>query len=513
MLNRLALQTGRRAASRAARAARSVSSATMSASKASSIATRASICSTRAASSVASSTSSASGAAGTAGTAPLTRTSVLPNGLTVASEHIPGTASATVGIFVDAGSRAENARNNGTAHFLEHLAFKGTKTRTQQGIELEIENIGSHLNAYTSRENTVYYAKSLREDVPEAVDVLSDILTRSVLDPRAIERERDVIVRESEEVAKMHDEVVFDHLHEVAYADQPLGRTILGPIENIRSITRNDLSDYITTNYKGDRMVLAGAGAVDHDNLVAIAQQYFGHIKKSEHPVPLGSPRGPLPVFHRGERLIPERTLPTTHIALAVEGVSWSAPDYFVALTTQAIVGNWDRAAGAGTNSPSPLAVAASNSNGSGSTLANSYMSFSTSYADTGLWGMYIVADAREHDTRLIVDEIMREWRRIKAGGISDDEVARAKAQLKAALLLSLDGSTAIVEDMGRQIVTTGKRLSPEEVFEKVDKITRDDVVAWANYRLKDKPVALVALGNTDSVPDVKYVEAALNKQ
>ncbi|QLG73909.1 hypothetical protein HG535_0F04210 [Zygotorulaspora mrakii] len=438
---------------------------------------------------------------------PVTRTSVLANGLTVASESMPEMSSATVGIFVDAGSRAENAQNNGTAHFLEHLAFKGTQNRTQTGIELEIENIGSHLNAYTSRENTVYYAKSLEEDIPKAVDILSDILTRSVLDPKAIERERDVIIRESEEVDKMYDEVVFDHLHEIAYKGQPLGRTILGPIKNIKSITRKNLKDYISRNYRGDRMVLAGAGAVDHEKLVQYAQKYFGHIPKAEFPVPLGSPRGPLPVFNRGERLIQENTLPTTHIAIALEGVSWSAPDYFVALAAQAIVGNWDRALGTGTNSPSTLAVEASN-NG---TLANSYMSFSTSYADTGLWGMYIVLDSAQHDARKIIDAITREWRRIMSGNISDGEVNRSKAQLKAALLLSLDGSTAIVEDMGRQIVTTGKRLSPEEVFEKVDKITKEDIVMWANYRLKDKPISIAALGNMTTVPSVAYIEKGLN--
>lgn len=442
-----------------------------------------------------------------ASTIPKTKISTLSNGMTVATEFIPNTSSATVGVFVDAGSRAENIQNNGTAHFLEHLAFKGTQNRTQHGIELEIENIGSHLNAYTSRENTVYYAKSLKEDIPKAVDILSDILTRSVLDPKAIERERDVIIRESEEVDKMYDEVVFDHLHEIAYKDQPLGRTILGPIKNIKSIQRKDLVNYITQNYKGDRMVLAGAGSVDHDKLVEYAQKSFGHLPMSEQPVPLGSPRGPLPVFNRGERFIKESSLPTTHIAIALEGVSWSAPDYFVALATQAIVGNWDRAIGAGTNSPSPLAVAASN-NGS---LANSYMSFSTSYADTGLWGMYIVTDSKQHNPKLIIDEVLREWSRIKAGNVTDGEVKRAKAQLKAALLLSLDNSTAIVEDMGRQIVTTGKRLSPEEVSEQVDRITKDDIVMWANYRLQNKPISIVGLGNVNDIPKLSYLESKLN--
>lgn len=436
-----------------------------------------------------------------------TRTSVLPNGLTVATEFIPNTSSATVGIFVDAGSRAENVQNNGTAHFLEHLAFKGTQKKSQHAIELEIENIGSHLNAYTSRENTVYYAKTLKQNIPQAVEVLSDILTNSVLEPSAIERERDVIIRESEEVDKMYDEVVFDHLHEITYKDQPLGRTILGPIKNIKSITRNDLKQYISKNYKGDRMVLAGAGSIDHEKLVELAQKSFGHVPKSEYPVPLGSPRGPLPIFCRGEKFIKENTLPTTHIAIALEGVSWSAPDYFVALATQAIIGNWDRTSGTDINSPSPLALAASK-NGS---IANSYMSFSTSYADTGLWGMYIVTDSKTHNPKLIIDEIIKEWNRIKRGEFSENDVKRAKAQLKAALLLSLDGSTAIVEDIGRQVVTTGKRLSPEDVFEQVDRITKDDVVMWANYRLQNKPLSIVGLGNIDNIPKLSYIENKLN--
>ena len=246
---------------------------------------------------------------------------------------------------------------------------------------------------------------------------------------------------------------------------------------------------------------------MDHHKLVDYAQTYFGHIRKSQQPVPLGSPRGPLPVFHGNELKFQESTLPTTHVALAVEGVSWSAPDYFTALATQAIVGNWDRSLGTGTNSPSPLAVAASN-NG---TLANSYMSFSTSYADSGLWGMYIVTDSKEHNAQLIIDEILKEWRRIKSGNITDDEVNRAKAQLKASLLLSLDGSTAIAEDIGRQIVTTGKRLSPEEVFEQVDKISKQDIVMWANYKLRNKPVSIVALGNVSSVPTLSHIEQGLN--
>merc|ERR1712107_250908 len=177
------------------------------------------------------------------------------NGMRVASED-SGAPTATVGLWIDTGSRYENAANNGVAHFLEHMAFKGTSKRTQTGLELEVENMGAHLNAYTSREHTVFYAKCLSGDLDGAVEILSDILTNSTFGQEEIERERGVILREMQEVEMNLQEVVFDHLHAVAYQGTPLGRTILGPAKNIKSIDRNDLTHYIQTHYKGPRMVL-----------------------------------------------------------------------------------------------------------------------------------------------------------------------------------------------------------------------------------------------------------------
>ena len=186
--------------------------------------------------------------------------------------------TATVGVWIDAGSRYENDRNNGTAHFLEHMAFKGTKNRTQQQLEIEIENMGAHLNAYTSREQTVYYAKVFKSDVPKAVEILADILQNSLLDEGAITRERDVILRESVEVNKQYEEVILDELHSTAFMGTGLGRTILGPDENIKNLTKGDLQDYIKTHYTSDRFVIAAAGAVDHTQLVDLTQQHFGGL-------------------------------------------------------------------------------------------------------------------------------------------------------------------------------------------------------------------------------------------
>ncbi|KAK6463180.1 mitochondrial processing protease [Scheffersomyces coipomensis] len=439
---------------------------------------------------------------------PTFQTSVLRNGLTVASEVMPGTRTATVGVWINAGSRADNPKNSGTAHFLEHLAFKGTNRRSQANLELEIENLGSQINAYTSRENTVYYTKCLSKDIDQNVDILSDLLTKSKLEERAIENERHVILQESDEVDKMFDEVVFDHLHAVAYRNQDLGRTILGPRELIKTIDRNDLVNYITTNYKGDRMALIGVGCVDHNELVEKAEKYFGNIKQSE--VPFKQNGEDLPIFYGDEIRIQDDSLPTTHCALAVEGVSWSAPDFFTASVANGIVGTWDRSVGIGSNSPSPLAVTAALGGPNNTPVANNYMAYTTSYADTGLMGVYFSAD-KDADLKLFVDAVFQEWARLKSGKITDEEVERSKAQLKASLVLALDDSTAIAEDIGRQLVNTGFRLSPEEVFERVESITKQDVVDWANYRLKDKPIAVSAIGNVKNLPSHEYLTKGMS--
>merc|ERR1712102_235119 len=208
---------------------------------------------------------------------PPTDVTVLPNGMRVASEN-SGASTATVGLWIDTGSRYETAANNGVAHFLEHMVFKGTEKRSQTQLELEVENMGAHLNAYTSREQTVFYAKCLSNDLPQAVEILADILQNSKFGEQEIERERGVILREMQEVEMNLQEVVFDHLHAVAYQGTPLGRTILGPAKNIKSISRDDLTPYIDPHYKGPRMVLAGAGGVDHNTLCELAEKNFGKI-------------------------------------------------------------------------------------------------------------------------------------------------------------------------------------------------------------------------------------------
>lgn len=289
---------------------------------------------------------------------PPTDLSVLPNGIRIASESSGG-HTATIGLWIDAGSRYEYDRNNGVAHFLEHMAFKGTAKRSQTDIELEIENAGAHLNAYTSREQTVYYAKCLSKDVPQMVEVLSDIIQNSILNEAEIERERGVILREMQEVESNLQEVVFDHLHAAAYQGTPLGQTILGPAQNIKTISRNDLQQYIRTHYKGPRIVLAAAGGVEHNQLVQLADQYLGKLDKNiDADAQVLTPCQ----FTGSEVRARDDSIPLAHIALAVEGCGWANQDNLPLMIANTLIGTWDRSQGSGANLSLNLATQCSQS-------------------------------------------------------------------------------------------------------------------------------------------------------
>ncbi|KAH8923067.1 mitochondrial processing peptidase beta subunit [Atractiella rhizophila] len=441
---------------------------------------------------------------------PVTEITTLPSGLTVATEEWKGAKTATVGVWIDAGSRAENEKNNGVAHFLEHMAFKGTSTRPQTSLELLVENLGGHLNAYTSREQTVYYAKSFSKDVPTMLELISDILQNSKLEEGSIERERDVILREMEEVEKQMEEVVFDHLHATAFQGQPLGQTILGPRANIMSITRADLQEYIKTHYTSDRMVLVGTGGISHQELVSLASKHFSNLPVSPNPIKLGSSSHKKTEFVGSEIRIRDDLAPTANIALAVEGVGWNHPDHFPLLVLQSVFGNWDRSLSA-----SPYLSSSLSHQIATNQLANSFMSFSTSYSDTGLFGIYLVTQAF---TALdeVVHTTLKEWQRAGMGSLKDSEVERAKRMLKAGLLLGGGGeggggTTGVAEEIGRQIVTTGRRWTVEEIERRVDEVTPKDVELAARKYLWDRDLAIAATGRIEGMLDYVRIRSDMS--
>lgn len=427
---------------------------------------------------------------------PATRITTLSNGMRVATESDLGAETATVGVWIDAGSRFETAQTNGTAHFLEHMIFKGTKRRAVRALEEEIENMGGHLNAYTSREQTTYFAKVLKNDVFVALDILSDILQNSCFYENAIKRERDVILREMEEVESQTEEVIFDHLHSTAFRHCSLGRTILGPAENIRTISRKDLHQYISTHYSGPRMVVSAAGAVEHEQIVEQVKRLFTNL--STDPITAADlvEREPA-VFTGSEVRTVNDDMPLAQIAVAFKGASWTDPDSIALMVLQTLLGSWNKNAGAGANMASELARKVATDD-----LADHIMAFNTNYKDTGLFGLHAVAkpDCLEKLSYTIMHELSR-----LTYEVSEVDVARARNQLKSCLVFHIDGTSPVAEDIGRQLLTYGRRIPFAEYFARIDAVDVDTVKRVVNRFIFDKDVAISGIGPIQSLPDYNW--------
>ncbi|CAG9767882.1 unnamed protein product [Ceutorhynchus assimilis] len=429
---------------------------------------------------------------------PPTKVTTLSNGIRVATEDW-GSQTATVGIWIDAGSRYENSKNNGVAHFMEHMAFKGTGKRTQSQLELEIEDLGAQLNAYTSREQTVYYSKCLSKDVPKALEILSDIIQNAKLGESEIERERGVILREMQEVESNLQEVVFDHLHAIAYQGTPLANTILGPTANIRSISCNDLRSYLDNHYKASRIVVAGAGGVCHEDLVKLAEANLGQLNNN-YPgeVPVLNPCR----FTGSEIRVRDDTLPLAHVALAVEGAGWSDPDTLTLMVASTLLGAWDRSQASAKQNATNLARVSAEED-----LCHSYQSFNTCYKDTGLWGIYFVSDGLKIADMIF--NVQEEFMRL-CNSVTEGEVERAKALLTANTLLQLDTSTAVCEDVGRQLLCYGRRLPPHELTHRINCITARNVRDVMYKYLYDRCPAVAAVGPVENLPDYTQIRSSM---
>jgi len=427
---------------------------------------------------------------------PPTEVTTLSNGLRVASQRTPD-ETLTVGVWIDAGSRFETKENNGTAHFLEHMAFKGTKRRDRITLEKEIEDMGGHLNAYTSREQTVYYAKCFKDDLRQGVDILSDILQNSTLDQAHVDFERSVILREMEEVEKTTEEVIFDRLHLTAFHDSPLGYTILGPVENIQSITKEQLREYITRNYKADRMVVAAAGPVEHTELAKVVDELFSGFPPSSP----GDARRveERPLFTGAELLYrSEEPNGLAHFAVGYEGVPWTHPDSITFMVIQSIIGSYKRGEGLVPPKLSSNRLTTTIANNLEACMPESFAAFNTCYKDTGLFGFY--AQCEEGAIEGCAEELFFGICSL-ASSVSEEDVERGKRQLKTTLFGSLDSTTTIAEDIGRQLLVYGRRLPISELLLRLDAIDAAEVQRVAREHLLNADVALTALGPIEKLP------------
>ncbi|MEM9394945.1 MAG: pitrilysin family protein [Pseudomonadota bacterium] len=402
----------------------------------------------------------------------------LSNGFRVVTEAMPGLKSAAVGIWVQAGGRHESAEQNGIAHFLEHMAFKGTARRSTLQIAEAIEDVGGYINAYTSREVTAYYARVLEDDVELAVDVIADILRNPVFDPAEIEVERGVILQEIGQALDTPDDVVFDWLQEQAFGGQALGRTILGPAERVRSFARDDFFGFVDTHYNPQNMVLAAAGAVDHDALVALAEALFGDM--SSRPIA----KVDRAEFTCGEaRVI--KPLEQVHFTLALPGQGYRDKGVYTGQVFATAMGG---------GMSSRLFQEIREKRG----LCYSIFAQAGSWEETGLLTIYAGTSADEIGG--LVDITLKELRR-SAEDMSEEEVARARAQMKSGLLMGLESPSSRAERLAR-LVGIWDRVPPlEETLSRIDGVTTAAVCAYAEKICTQGQAATAVYGPAEAAP------------
>jgi predicted Zn-dependent peptidase len=410
----------------------------------------------------------------------------LPNGFRIVTEDMPGLMSASAGIWVNAGGRHERPEQNGIAHFLEHMAFKGTMKRSALKIAEEIEDVGGYINAYTSREMTAYYARVLSADVALAMDVIADIVLNPVFDPKEIETERHVILQEIGQALDTPDDIIFDWLQEVSYPNQPFGRTILGPAERVGAFQRDDLTGFVREHYAPNQMILSASGGVDHDAIVRQAEALFGHLKAQDES-------RILPARFDGGEKRKVKKLEQAHFALAFE-----APGY----RDDAVYAAQVYATAMGGGMSSRLFQKVREERG----LCYSIFAQSGAYEDTGQITIY--AGTSEAEIGALADLTVDELKRA-ATDMTEAEVARARAQLKAGLLMGMESPSNRAERNARLLAIWGRVPTADEAVAKIDAVTAGAVKDYAGALLGAKS-ALALYGPVKGAPGIAAIKGRL---
>lgn len=404
------------------------------------------------------------------------RISTLPNGVRVVTDAMDSVETASVGVWVGSGTRHEPAEINGVAHLLEHMAFKGTQRRSASEIVREIEDVGGHINAYTSREQTAYYAKVLKDDTALAFDILADILQNSVFNPDELARERAVVLQEIGQARDTPDDIVFDHFQTTAFPDQPMGRPVLGTPEIVTGMSREAIMDYMGRVYGGSRMVLSAAGAVDHDETVRMAADLFGGA-------PSNSDASSRPGQYHGGEYRENRDLEQVHLVLGFPSFGYHDEDFYAAAVFSSLFGG---------GMSSRLFQEIRERRG----LAYSIYAFSSHYTDCGCFGIY--AGTGENDLGELMPALCGEIRGL-ADTIDENEVKRARNQLKSATLMGLESTSSRCEQIAQQMLIYGRRIPLDEQVALIDAVDVAAVAKVANRIFSGRPT-LAAIGPVDTL-------------
>lgn len=401
----------------------------------------------------------------------------LPSGLTVLTERMDRVETISFGAYVGAGTRHETAAENGVAHFLEHMAFKGTDTRSAVDIAEAIENVGGHINAYTSREQTAYYVKLLKEDLALGVDIIGDILCNSTFEPDEVERERGVILQEIGQANDTPDDIVFDHFQSAAYPSQPMGRPVLGTEQIIRGMKREALHGFMQAHYTPDNMVIAASGNLHHDQVVELAERHFSKLPRAER-------EAPMPSDYMGGEYREMRDLDQAHIVLGFNAPGYGEADYYPSMLLSTVLGG---------GMSSRLFQEIREKRG----LVYAIYSFTSPAEDGGLFGIY--AGTGESEAAELMPVTLEELAKVQHH-VSEAELARARAQLKAGLLMSLESTGSRCEQLARQWQIFGRIIPVAETIQKIEAVTVDDVCAAGVKIFRQKPT-LASIGPVGQVP------------
>ncbi|MBC67028.1 MAG: M16 family metallopeptidase [Paracoccaceae bacterium] len=396
----------------------------------------------------------------------------LDNGFRIVSEQMSGLKSASVGIWINTGGRNETLKQNGIAHFLEHMAFKGTQSRSALDIAQAIENVGGYINAYTSKEMTAYYARVLENDVPLAIDVISDILLNPIFDQRELETERGVILQEIGQSLDTPDDVIFDWLQEAAFPDQPLGRTILGPSELVKNFSREDLLEFVSEQYGPEQMVLSAAGSVDHEKIVSQVKLLFDKKEPISKAAMISSK------YNGGEKQV-DKNLEQAHFALAFE-----APGY----RDETIYTSQIYSIALGGGMSSRLFQEIREKRG----LCYTIFAQGGAYSDTGLLTIYsgTSADSLKDLSDITISEMKR-----MAIDFEQIELDRARVQMKAGLLMGLESASARAERLARMLTIWDRIPTLDEIVKKIDAVDLNDVRHFSDSIISNKKPTLSTYG------------------
>jgi predicted Zn-dependent peptidase len=398
--------------------------------------------------------------------------SKLSNGLTVVSDPMPTLESASLGIWVNTGSRNETPAQMGVSHMLEHMAFKGTATRSARAIAEEIEAVGGILNAYTGREQTAFHARILKEDVPLALDIIGDILTNPSFEQGELERERQVVLQELGQARDTPDDIVFDHLQSAIFRDQPLGWPILGEESTVNAFDQAMLRDYMAAQYRLEGMTLVASGAVDHATILRLAEEKCAGLNP-------GQVSACVPAHYVGGDFRNVEDLEQAHIAYAFPGLSNADADYFIAQI-------YATALGGGTSSRLFQEVREKRG------LCYSVYAFSNGFQDSGFLGIY--AGTGETEAAELCAVIAGEMEAMSRN-LTDGEVARARAQLKVSLLMGMERPGTRAEQIAGQLFALGKVQSAAEIVAQLDAIDAAAVKAYATRVMQAGHPTIAAVG------------------